>query len=424
MSQPASNPLPPARDAAVEVVRTLRDAGHLAYFAGGCVRDELLGREPSDYDVATDAVPDRVRSLFRKTAAVGASFGVILVKQSGHVIEVATFRADGTYTDARRPDSVRFSTPEEDAARRDFTANALFLDPVDSSSPGGGLIDFVGGERDIARRVLRAVGDPDARLAEDHLRALRAVRLSGKLGFTIEPATAEAIKRHASSLTGVSRERVGDEIRAILGAPSRAASIRTLHELGLEPSVLGLEVPSQAPVPSLHRLTNLNPQATSNAALAAWCEDLVSFDELAQIRPLANRVRRSLCLSNAEHEALVAALTRLHFLRNHWRTFEGFAPVAARKRQASSEGFRDAVSVLQAESPAVAEAVLRDVATLESDGVGLSPAPLVTGDDLVSNGMSPGPKFRSVLDRVYDAQLEGLVREKATAMELARRLFV
>lgn len=417
MNPPDSNS-PPAREAAVAVVRTLREAGHIAYFAGGCVRDELLGREPSDYDVATDAVPDRVRTLFRKTAAVGASFGVILVKQSGHVIEVATFRADGAYSDARRPDSVRFSTPEEDAARRDFTVNALFLDPLDPASPGGKLIDFVGGQADLDRRVLRAVGDPDARLAEDHLRALRAVRLSGKLGFSIEPATAAAIKRHAASLTGVSRERVGDEIRAILGTPGRARSIALLHSLGLEPSVLALRLSADdLPLP---RLTALDPHASVNAALAAWCEDLSpTLDEIA-IRPTVSRVRKSLCLSNAEDEALLGTLSRLWFLRSSW----ALAPVAARKRQAASPGFQDALAVLQAESAQAAAQIRADVASLESDGVGLAPEPLVSGDDLIAAGHKPGPRFRLALDRVYDAQLEGLVSEKGAAMELASRLFV
>ncbi len=410
-----------ARDAAVDIVRTLRDAGHLAYFAGGCVRDELLGRTPSDYDVATDAVPERVRALFRKTEAVGASFGVILVKHAGQVIEVATFRSDGAYSDARRPDSVRFSSPQEDAARRDFTVNALFLDPLDTAErPAGRLVDYVGGLVDLERRVLKAVGDPEARLREDHLRALRAVRLSGKLGFSIDPRTADAIRRHATALTGVSRERIGDEVRAILESPSRATSIALMHGLGLEESVINLRNRDSGQTPSFQRVRRLSAAASPCAALAAWCEDLCVTLSASEIRPKVTVVRKALCLSNAEDEALTATLNRLTFLRLNWAT----GSIASRKRQASGPGFADAGEVLTSENQSAATEIIRQVAALANDGIGLAPLPLVVGDDLVAAGFRPGPQFRQVLDRVYDAQLEGTIREKAAAMELAARWFV
>jgi poly(A) polymerase len=210
-----------ARRAGEAIIRTLVQAGHAAYFAGGCVRDELLGLTPTDYDVATDATPDRISALFPRTSEVGAAFGVVLVKSGREVTEVATFRSEGAYSDRRRPDSVTFSNPAEDAKRRDYTVNALFLDPhaggagsvegavVTSHGSHGRVIDFVGGLLDLERRVLRAVGDPDQRLAEDHLRALRAARLAAKLGFQIDPGTAQAIRQHASQLQGVSRERIG-----------------------------------------------------------------------------------------------------------------------------------------------------------------------------------------------------------------------
>lgn len=420
-----------ARDAAVDVVRTLRDAGHIAYFAGGCVRDELLGRTPNDYDVATDAVPDRVRALFRKTQAVGASFGVILVKYpgagvgAGHVIEVATFRADGTYSDARRPDSVRFSTPEEDAARRDFTVNALFLDPLDAPDQStmraaGRLIDYVGGMADLDRKVLRAVGDPEARLQEDHLRALRAVRLSCKLGFTIDAGTAHAIRRHATALLGVSRERIGDEVRTILESPNRAASIALLHDLGLGVSVLNMPTTVLSTSPRLVRLGRLDQGASITAALAAWCEDLNVTAHAADIRRTVTSVRRSLCLSNDEDDSLLRCLTSLIFLRTNWAT----ATIADRKRRASAAGFADALAVLKCENEPTAASVAEAVATLAADGIGLAPPPLLVGDDLVAEGYPPGPLFRQVLDRVYNQQLEGFVREKLAAMELAARWFV
>ena len=195
------------RDTAALVVRTLSGAGHTAYFAGGCVRDALLGTPPADYDIATDATPDQVRALFERTSHVGAHFGVVLVHINRASIEVATFRADGPYTDSRRPDTVEFSTPEQDAKRRDFTINALFLDPlVDTRTTirgrvvRGEIIDLVGGRDDLERGVVRAVGTPSARLAEDHLRALRAVRFAARLGCEIESDTADAIRAHAAEL--------------------------------------------------------------------------------------------------------------------------------------------------------------------------------------------------------------------------------
>ena len=228
-----------ARRAGELIIKTLTEKGHTAYFAGGCVRDALLGRTPKDYDVATDATPDRITTLFPRTAEVGAAFGVVLVKTGKEVTEVATFRSEGSYSDRRRPDSVTFSNPAEDAKRRDYTVNALFLDPllgadhphshpVIEQTPGvviaphgshGRVIDFVGGLPDIKQRVLRAVGDPDQRLAEDHLRALRAARLAAKLGFHLDEGTAGAIRRHAADLQGVSRERVGEEIRGWPSTP-------------------------------------------------------------------------------------------------------------------------------------------------------------------------------------------------------------
>jgi tRNA nucleotidyltransferase/poly(A) polymerase len=408
------------RRAAVVIVRTLRDAGHLAYFAGGCVRDELLGRTPSDYDIATDAVPDRVRALFKNTAAVGASFGVILVKAGGEVVEVATFRDDGVYTDARRPDSVTFSTPERDAARRDFTVNALFLDPLDTAQdPRGRVIDFVRGLPDLSARLLRAVGEPDQRLAEDHLRALRAVRLTGKLGFTLDPATAAAIRRHAADLRGVSRERIGDELRQIAVLPGRADSTRLLHDLGLVPSVLGVSPPEPA---GLARVMALDPSASATAWLAAWLFDLHQEIEPVRVPLIVRTVRNALCLSNDEDEALADALRGVLALRS-WKVGDS-ETLPARKRGAARAAFPDALAVLAAETPDKAAAVRTDVDRLAADGVGIDPPPLVTGDDLVGGGYRPGPRFRQVLDRVYDAQLRGEVREKRAAMELVARLFV
>src|SRR5688572_25076472 len=211
---PDDSPRSATREDALAVVRRLRDAGHVAYFAGGCVRDQLLGLDPKDYDVATDAPPDRVRQLFSNTQAVGAAFGVILVRQRKSQIEVATFRTDGKYLDGRRPEGVVFTTAEEDAKRRDFTINGLFYDPVEDK-----VIDYVGGRADLERRIIRAIGNPDERFAEDHLRVLRAVRFAARFGFDIEPATASAVQSHARHLPRISPERVAEELRLMLTPP-------------------------------------------------------------------------------------------------------------------------------------------------------------------------------------------------------------
>src|SRR5579884_754814 len=233
MSRPESE-----RQFAVEVVARLREAGHEALWAGGCVRDELLGLEPHDFDVATAARPEQVQALFRRTVAVGASFGVVEVigprVGGAHLkVQVATFRSDGPYSDERRPDSVVFSSPREDAERRDFTINGMFLDPLT-----GQVIDHVGGKADLEARVLRAIGDPAQRFREDRLRLLRAVRFATRFGLTIEPATAAAIKAMADAVAVVSAERVADELRKLLVHPRRADGMRLFLELGLAKPLL------------------------------------------------------------------------------------------------------------------------------------------------------------------------------------------
>lgn len=411
-----------SREAAVGLVRTLREAGHVAYFAGGCVRDELLGLVPSDYDVATDATPPRLKQLFPHTNEVGAAFGVMLV-QTGRgaskvINEVATFRADGAYTDKRRPDSVTFSTPEADAQRRDFTVNALFLDPLeptaeeDASPLGGKVIDFVGGRADLASRVLRAVGDPEKRLAEDHLRALRGVRLAAKLGFAMEAGTARAIRSHASDLAGVSRERIGDEVRKMLAHPARAVAGRMLGDLLLDgPALRESHIEN-----GFAHLAALPPGAGFPPALAAWGLDRgVTPENCADV--LA-RWRQALCLSNDESSQVAGIYRSLAVIRGEWSSMG----VAARKRAASIAAFSWALLLFRVADAAKSAAVAADVQVLSESIFGLSPVPLVAGDDLIASGMKAGPRFKSILDRVYDAQLEGRVRTKETAMQYALEL--
>jgi poly(A) polymerase len=226
--------LKPACDEAdaLAVLKRLRDAGFVAYFAGGCVRDKLLGRQPVDWDVATDAPPKKVAELFAAAQAVGEAFGVVLVRHRKSVVEVATFRADGAYEDGRRPSSVRFTSAEEDAKRRDFTVNGLFLDPL-----GNRIIDFVGGQEDLKANRLRAIGNASERFAEDHLRLLRAVRLAARFDFQIEPETAKAMKLVAGRLAGISPERIADELRLMLTPATRTLAWKLLWDFKLGPVI-------------------------------------------------------------------------------------------------------------------------------------------------------------------------------------------
>lgn len=417
-----------ARAAAVAILSTLRRAGHTAYLAGGCVRDELLGLAPTDYDIATDATPDRIKSLFKRTNEVGAAFGVVLVTLGPSdgvaepaTVEVATFRSEGPYSDRRRPDAVTFSDPRSDALRRDFTINALFLDPVAPPAPGAPVssasqvIDFVGGRDDLAKKLIRAVGDPGARLAEDHLRALRAVRLAARLGFEIDAATAAAIRDHARELVGVSRERIGDELRKMMGHPSRARAAGLLQGLGLDSPVLS--EPSRQGEPRI--MGSLQGSPSYPACLAAWALDR-GQPIAAEPGPLVTSYRAALCLSNEESDGLrdiLAALARLQ----DWAGF----PLAAQKRLAGqAHGFDEALSLLRAIDPPAASSIAARVGELARTPSGLAPAPLLTGDHLVAAGLKPGPAFKALLDRVYDAQLEGRVETLPEALELARSLRV
>ena len=408
---------------ATSIVRTLRDAGHVALFAGGCVRDELLGLEPSDFDVATDATPTRVTELFRNTRIVGKAFGVVPVKHKGVVVDVATFRRESGYTDKRRPDSVEFCDAPGDARRRDFTINALFIDPLDVSGPRGGLgrvIDHVGGVEDLKRGVVRAVGDPDARLGEDHLRALRAVRFTARLGFELDGATAQAITRHTRDLAGISRERIGDELRAMLAHPGRVLAAELMQRLGLDAPVLGEEAPARAERPGaayasdLVLLRRLHPGASFPAGLAAWTADrlagaaktdgtIPSPDEIEEAWPDAvKRLRASLVLSNAERDELKGTLSGMPLLERAWDSLS----VARQKRSASSAWFPAAMEFVRARSGSVVERVEARVDELARTPSGLAPEPLVTGDDLIAAGLRPGPAFGGWLDRLYDMQLE------------------
>jgi poly(A) polymerase len=399
------------RDFAVDVVRTLQAAGHVAYFAGGCVRDELLGLAPADHDVATDAVPDRVRQLFRRTIAVGAAFGVVEVlgpRIDGEFlkVQVATFRSDGTYVDGRRPTAVTFGTAEADAARRDFTVNGLFLDPVTNQ-----VFDYVGGRADLAAKVLRAIGDPAARFTEDKLRILRAVRLAARFGLAIDPATLAAGQRLAPDVIVVSAERIAEELRKMLAHPARAKAVEWLMAFNLVRPILP-EVDSTVEWRN-RTVAQLPADFGFEGTLATLLLDTDSNKAGTVCRRLRLSVEetRHVTWLVANQSALAGAgsqpRSRLFPVLAHPLAGELITLQRARARaEALPTDVADTCDTLLRTTP-------RDV---------LDPQPLLTGDDLTAVGYQPGPEYRGWLERVRAAQLDGEVTTKAEALALVARL--
>jgi poly(A) polymerase len=413
----------PKREYAVEVVRRLQDAGYRALWAGGCVRDFLMGRMPQDYDVATDAHPDTVRELFgrRRTLAVGASFGVIVVvgsKNSGNV-EVATFRTEGPYVKGRRPGHVVFSTPEEDAQRRDFTINGMFYDPIAEA-----VYDYVGGEKDLAAGLVRAIGNPADRMAEDKLRLLRAVRFTATLQFELDAATADAIRAHACDIRIVSAERITQELRKMLFDPHRRRAMELARQLGLLAEI----VPEMAPVlrsgpdddvssewaRALRRLQLLNDPGfeLATAALLLGVPDAWS---------LSSKTCKRLRMSNEEVETVGWLLQHLPDVRTS-RT----KSLAELKRLLMHPSAWDLIELARVDtlaedgdlSPVMhCEEFLRQTPVARLD-----PPPLVSGADLIAMGLRPGKLFRWIIDAVRDTQLNEEIATKDEAMSLVKRL--
>ncbi len=450
----------PKRQFAVAIVDRLQQAGHRALFAGGCVRDLVMGRAPDDYDVATSARPDEVQQLFRRTIAVGASFGVIVVvgRRDEGQVEVATFRTEGPYSDGRHPDRVEFSTPEADAARRDFTINGMFLDPVRDE-----LLDFVGGRADIQARVLRAIGNPRERFAEDKLRLLRAVRFAARLQFELDPDTEAAVREMAGQIAVVSPERIAQELRRMLVDPNRVAGLTLADRVSLLPVILP-EVSQMHGVPQgkpvqptgdlwehtmlvlekldeAWRTTTLAlgvPESTSQPsfalAMGALLHDVgkpttmgrngerLTFYHHEHVGcRIAGDIARRLRLSNAERER-IEWLVELHQYLSDAKQMR----MAKLKRVLVHDGIAELLALHRADalaSTGTAEHVdycqrlLRELPQTE-----LNPPPLVTGHDLVRLGLEPGPTFKDLLDKVREAQLDGAIRSKKEAIALVRRL--
>ena len=447
------------KDFATSIVQTLRQQGFQAYLVGGCVRDLLLDREPTDYDVATSAIPQQVMEIFLETYAVGAQFGVVLVpapdrgvgsrvgedvSSKSHAVEVATFRSDIGYSDGRHPDEVRFSRdPREDVARRDFTINGMLLDPV-----SGEVFDFVGGRQDLREGIIRTIGDPEQRFREDKLRMLRAVRFAARFEYAIEPQTFTAMQKLADQIQVVSRERVRDELARMLTEGHARHAFLLLDKSGLLKYVLpdvsamkGVEQPPEFHpegdvfVHTLLLLDNLPNPCPMTLAWGALLHDVgkpptfrvapdrIRFDGHVEVGvKMAEKICRDLRFSNDETEQILA------LVGNHMR----FGQVTRMKESTLKKFLRlPAFDEHLALHRADCLASHRNLSTYafvqqkraEIPPEKMRPTPLVTGDDLIAAGHKPGPKFREILNAVEDAQLEGRLASRETALEYVRREF-
>ena len=433
------------KQAATEIVRTLRRKGHSAYLVGGCVRDLLLGKEPTDYDVATSATPDEVQQYFSQTYPVGAQFGVILVEIGNKdFVEVATFRSDVSYSDGRHPDAVRYTqSAQEDVKRRDFTINGLLLDPENNQ-----VLDFVGGQMDLKNRMVRAIGQPDVRFQEDKLRMLRAVRFAARFEYQIEPETFGAIQELAGQITQVSRERVRDELLKMLTEGHARRAFELLDATGLLDCVLpeiarmkGVQQPPQYHpegdvwIHTLMLLEQLPAGVSPTLALGALLHDVgkpstfrvaperIRFDGHVEVgEKIAEDILQRLRLSNDETAQVLALVA------NHMR----FADVTKMKDSTLKRFFRlprfeEHLELHRMDCTAshgkldLYEFTQKKLA--ETPPADIRPTPLVTGIDLIEAGYEPGPRFKEILEAVEDAQLEGELQSREQAMQFIAREF-
>jgi tRNA nucleotidyltransferase/poly(A) polymerase len=428
--------------AARKVAQRLRDRGHIAYFAGGCVRDLVRGLIAKDYDIATDARPENVQALFPRTYAVGAHFGVIIVLEEDFQFEVATFRSDEAYIDGRHPTAVHFSSPEEDAKRRDFTINGMFFDPVSEK-----LIDLVGGQADIDAKLVRAIGEPGQRFAEDRLRMLRAVRFAAALDYQIDQRTWDALVASSSSINQISAERIRDELVRIFLSSNRVRGWDLLDTSGLMNAILpelqtmkGVLQPEQFHPEGdvfVHTrlMLSLLPQTVSvPLVLAVLFHDVAKpvtarVDETGRIRfnehdrigaEMTEAIMRRLRFSGAEIDATVE-MVRQHMVFKDTPNMR----VAKLKRFMARPTFDEELELHRVDCESSHrmldnyEFLLRKREEFANEPI--IPPPLVRGDDLIAFGLKPGPRFREILEAVETRQLEGRLRTRDEALNWVKR---
>jgi poly(A) polymerase len=429
-----------------KIVQRLRDAGHVAFYAGGCVRDMLRGVSPHDYDIATSARPGQVQGLFRRTFDVGAHFGVIVVHEDGRDFEVATFRNDGAYIDGRRPESVVFSSPQEDAMRRDFTVNGMFFDPLK-----GEVIDYVGGEDDLIQRRLRAIGDAAARFREDRLRILRAVRFATVLGYEIDSATWDAVCASAPQIHEVSAERIREELVKTLVHPNRLRGFDLLDQCGLLRQIIpefealkGCTQPEQFHPEGdvfvhTRAMVGLLPPVKVSVPLvfSVLLHDIAkpptrTIDPDGRIRfnghdklgaQMTAVIMERLRFSRAEIDATVEAVDQ-HMVFKDVQNMR----VAKLKRFMARPNFEDEMELHRVDCTS-SHGYLDNyeyIRTRQEEFANepLIPEPLVTGDDLIALGLKPGPRFKEILEAVQSRQLEGTLTSPEAAVDWIKEEFV
>ncbi len=387
------------RQAAIQVIQRLHHNGYQALMAGGCVRDMLLGRRANDYDVATDAKPPDVITLFRRTLKVGAKFGVVIVLIEDRQVEVATFRTEADYTDGRHPSSVKFANAAEDAGRRDFTINGMFFDPLQRE-----VIDYVNGQADLKRRIVRTIGEPAERFAEDYLRMLRAIRFSTQLGFPIEPATWSAVCRYAKKITKISGERIAIELEGILAHPDRAAGASMLIDSGLAKAVFPGFTGKQAQL-SIGILSQLPKRLDFPLALAAFfsgCETQFAIERCRILKLSRNQNKHIKSLLTGRGKLLdegmsLAELKKILARPYFWDLYE-----LQRAIQKATDRSSTALTKLRKRIKALGD-------------VDLQPKPLLNGHDLIRLGATPGPALGQLAEEMYIAQLEGTLQNPGQA---------
>lgn len=434
----------PQAELALRTATVLRDAGHTVFYAGGAVRDRLLGKEPKDYDLATSATPEEVQALFPKSDAVGEHFGVILVKGSGEAIEVATFRTDGSYTDGRHPENVVFSTPEEDAQRRDFTVNGLFQDPFTEE-----IVDYVGGRADLEKGILRAIGTPSERFQEDALRLLRAVRFATVTEFKIEPNTRTALEENAHLLEQISLERIRDEFSKIIESKNRARGLDLLVDIGMAKvffpellDLIGCEQPPQwHPEGDVYVHTRIALDLLGEAPLSL-CLSVLLHDigkpatqtwDAEQKRhrfnghdavgaEMAEVILKRLRHSNKMIEEVAFMVSR-HMRFMHVQDMR----VAKLKRFMSAETFPQELELHRVDCESsngfTDNLDFLKLKREEFANEPLIPTPLITGKDLITEiGLSPGPQMGEILRVVQTEQLEGRLVDRTQALAFVKTI--
>ncbi|MEK9160023.1 MAG: CCA tRNA nucleotidyltransferase [Patescibacteria group bacterium] len=429
---------------AIQIVKTLQKAGYKAYFAGGCVRDMLLKKDPKDYDIATSALPEQIEKLFAETYAVGKNFGVINVLEDGHTFEVATFRSDSGTSDGRRPDAVTFTHAEEDAKRRDFTINGLFYDPV-----GDEILDFVGGQNDLTNRLIRFIGVPHERILEDHLRIIRAIRFKNTLNFGYHPDTYAAIKKHAQLADKVSWERVRDELNKIIMAKSAAVAFEDMQDTEVLPYVLpeleackGLAQPMEFHQEGdvwTHLMNALKSLPEDAGLLAHWA---VIFHDIGKPETfkIAERIRTD---GHAEVSAEIAEriMRRLRFSRSaiehvSWVVKHHFMmqqlldmPTGRQRHWFLDPRFPDLLLLFYADAAGTTPKDLSmyfEVKNAYEDCLAHfkeKPKPLLTGEEIMeATGLKAGPEVGKILQELWEKQLSHELKSREAALEWLKQV--